>query len=397
MSCYVSSAAVYAHSMKILYTSTVVGSDGRPRNFEKPIFASMCMSMGMVLAGVLDAMRHSADAPAAGSQEQLGVEAAWSGMRTSELACVASFCLLDLGQFVLGAIGFRFLPPGIWQMFRSLSIVATFVLAMLLLKRVSKRQHRVGVVLVVLGVLVAGFAKVLDEAGKGSHSVHFALLGMLSVIVGAIFAALRDITEEFLTVDRSMRPLRFVGISGAIMLLMVVSILSPAAYLLPGNDNGHIEDIYETFVLLFTAPCAGVLLAKAFLIVCLSALVNGLSILVTANLSSTQNAMLGGVRSVMIYILSVAAHYLVTDSYGEAWTRSSILMVVGLAAMVAGNLVFAGVLRLPAALDDYRALLSEPPLGEGSPEADVPKAGDSDSERCPSPTSSSSTTTPKCP
>merc|ERR1719433_2018167 len=172
------------------------------------------------------------------------------------------------------------------------------------------------------------------------------MIGISFVIAGQVVQAAQVIAEEFLMKSVDLPPLSIIGWEGFWGTLMMVLIVYPILLVLPGNDNGHMEDPFDTFEMIRNSPPLAMVIG-VFFFSCAS--FNATGIAVTAALSGVHRMMLDASRTLMIWAFGLYVHYYVYPSspFGESLTDYSGLQLVGFAILVTGQAVYGEVLKVP--------------------------------------------------
>jgi len=127
---------------------------------------------------------------------------------------------------------------------------------------------------------------------------------------------------------------------------MMVVVVYPLLYVLPGSDNGHQEDVFDTAVMLSnSAPLAACVVI--YLFSCSTFNVTGIAI--TQELSAVHRMMMDASRTLVIWLFDLGVHYLWDSSstFGESITPYSGLQLVGFMILVTGQATYGQVISLP--------------------------------------------------
>lgn len=129
--------------------------------------------------------------------------------------------------------------------------------------------------------------------------------------------------------------------------ILCVVFLYPAAYFIPGQDHGSLENGYNTYVM-FTQNTH---IQNVFLLYFLSVLqYNILAVLVTFMLDSVWHAILDNFRPVTVWATDLFIFYYLSKSFGEPWTSWSYLQLAGMFVLLYGTAIYnapnAGSLKL---------------------------------------------------
>ena len=248
----------------------------------------------------------------------------------------------------LGCIGMLEMPASVWQMVKGVILFFTGILSVLVLKRKLYLFHWIGLLLCITGVAAVGYASVENELGSKvatqyGSSVAF---GVALTLLGQLFQAAQVVSEEYLLKDIDLTAVEIIGYEGLWGVLMMVVVVFPVLWLLPGRDHGHAEDMVDTFVLL--ANSRALLYVLAIQLVACGTL-NIAGIAVTGAFSAVHRMMLDASRAILVWCFGLVVHYKVdADSpFGEKWTSSSKLQLGGFIMLLTGQAVYSEVICLP--------------------------------------------------
>merc|ERR1712187_745322 len=117
-------------------------------------------------------------------------------------------------------------------------------------------------------------------------------------------------------------------------------------WILPGDDNGHKEDPFDTVVMISNSPPL-MLCVITYLISCGTFKITGIQD--TDALSAVHRMMMDASRTMVIWAFGLYVHYQVSPSskFGESWNDYSYMQLVGFAVLVVGQSIYGGVLKLP--------------------------------------------------
>ena len=119
--------------------------------------------------------------------------------------------LFDILGSSISSISLSFLPSSIYQMFRGAIIIFTCTASILFLKNKYYRQHFLGIVIVVIGLIIVGINAALG--GKDEFDTKI-ILGIFLVIISQIFSCFLFVSEEKILKNYDVPPLKAVGMEG---------------------------------------------------------------------------------------------------------------------------------------------------------------------------------------
>eukprot|EP00448_Togula_jolla_P002691 CAMPEP_0170609646 /NCGR_PEP_ID=MMETSP0224-20130122/22236_1 /TAXON_ID=285029 /ORGANISM="Togula jolla, Strain CCCM 725" /LENGTH=370 /DNA_ID=CAMNT_0010934967 /DNA_START=172 /DNA_END=1284 /DNA_ORIENTATION=+ len=332
-----------------------VGIDGEEKDFTKPWFGTFNMLFAMTLVGLIDVC--IARSQRWGQSKRSPLIDASPGMLTLDedndpdwgrkVCTVAYPAAFDLLATALCCMGILYIPASVWQMLRGASMVFCAIFSITFLKRTLWCFNWLGLFLCTLGVTLVGFANVLSGGAKAGDKSdpNDLIFGMGLVIMGQVVQAAQVIAEEYLMKDVNLPAMTIIGFEGVWGILMMFLIAYPILWFVPGPDGGHVEDPFDTVVMLYHSPKLLIIIAL-YLAAC--GLFNATGIAVTGALSSVHRMMLDASRTTVIWAFGLAVWCYDPDSeFGEAWTEWSFLQLIGFTIMVFGQAIYGEVLRVP--------------------------------------------------
>jgi len=141
-------------------------------------------------------------------------------------------------------------------------------------------------------------------------------------------------------------PLVVVGMEGFWGSVIMLTVIYPITYLIPGNDHGSYENFYESCIGLVNNPN---LLRCSMVYVCAITTYNVSAIFITSLLESVWRSILENFRPIAVWGTDLALFYFVSSgAFGEAWLGgASWLQVFGLFMLLTGTATYNGSLRFP--------------------------------------------------
>lgn len=348
-------------SMKIAFSISGVGVDGEAEVFQKPWFITFVMFVAMTAALLFDrslwpcgkASKTAAQVPliavhGAHGDSYHSHQMSWR----KKVLFVAIPSVFDIIATGLCCMGFLYIPPSVWQLLRGAEMVFAAIFAVGCLGRRLFAFHWLGLLFCVAGIVLVGLASVWGEdsarAAKGTDSegAWIVLFGMGLALLGQVVQAAQVVAEEWLLKDVDLPGLQIVGFEGLWGGLIMLSVVFPLLYALPGSDHGHFEDEADAVAVLSSNwKLLGIIAIYTFS--CGTYNVAGLA--VTGALSAVHRVMLEALRTSIVWGFGLTVHYAVDkhSPLGEVWTPYSILEVVGFFILVLGQAVYGAMVKVP--------------------------------------------------
>ena len=257
------------------------GITGEIEVFQKPIFQTFGMFVGMVFGLVMHGVVLCFKIPFPGYNHQMS--AVGSGAVPSETTgllaksgavgdeqekavtgslplwmyfFLAIPSIFDLGATVLCMMGLQYIDVSIYQLLRGSGIIFVALMKQHVLGDPLYGFQWVGVVWNVVSVFLVGGTAILNEnPDDGSTQSGSALLGVLLVMSGAVVQAMQFVFEEkVMTMDIPSPPLLLIGMEGLWGTVLCLFVVYPLAYYLPGDDHGSYEDFHNTWHMITHSP-----------------------------------------------------------------------------------------------------------------------------------------------
>jgi len=199
-------------------------------------------------------------------------------------------------------------------------------------------------------------------------------------LLSQVFGASQIITEEKMLKSLKIPPMQVVGYEGVWGTILMICIVFPVNYFLPGEDNGSNENAYDTYLMLCNNHR---LLCLICLYIFSCSTYNIAGMMVTGSLSAVHRTMLEASRTMVIWALNLFVHYFVDPTavgFGEAWTPYSYIQLAGFVVVIFGQTVYGGLLRVPGLTYDD-AKLPVPAQSPGSLYSPVALLRDRDDDK----------------
>jgi len=346
------------------------GMDGITKKFEKPLFQTLGMFVGMCAALIIHAAVLIFKIPFPGYKHKK------SSSRRNGYAAVGEvgeeeedeqppvpiwmyFLLLipslfDLAATALCMLGLLHVEVSIYQMLRGSAIIFVAFLKHFALKDKLRDFMWVGVGWNVVSIILVGATAMYSvSGGEDGDNGKDPAKGVMLILAGAFVQSLQYAFEEkVMSMEVSAPPLLLIGMEGFWGTVVCVFVLYPICYALPGGDvGGTMENPYDTLAMMQNSPE----LRQMFLFYFLSIFFyNALAVLVTFMLNSVWHAILDNFRPITVWGTDLFIYYCVTTSFGEKWTVWSYVQLGGMAVLFYGTAIYnaphAGSIKLDGGL-----------------------------------------------
>lgn len=260
--------------------------------------------------------------------------------------------IFDLGATALCMMGLRYLDVSIYQLLRGSGIIFVALMKQHVLGDRLFIFQWLGVFWNVIAVFLVGATAILNSDSDEETELNpgDALLGVTLVMLGAFVQALQFVFEEkVMTLDEAaVPPLLLIGMEGLWGTVLCLTVVYPLVYYLPGEDHGCYEDPFNTYHMFVNTP----VIQKAFAIYFVAIFgYNLFAVLVTFALNSVWHAILDNFRPITVWLTDLLIFYVFTaGAFGETWSRFSYLQLVGMCVLLYGTSIYnaphAGSLKL---------------------------------------------------
>jgi len=165
------------------------------------------------------------------------------------------------------------------------------------------------------------------------------------------------------------------GVWGTSVMMIVFLVM----YIVPGRDAGSYENSLDSLVKIQSSGDLRYAIAL-YTFSCMS--YNLCAVCVTGALSAVHRTMFMALRTLIVWIVDLAVHYLINpkSSWGESWSSYSFLELFGFLVLVTGQAIYAGVVQVPGL--NYAA---SPAIGPSAQNYQSPAAMKMDSPCLPQP------------
>eukprot|EP00727_Mastigamoeba_balamuthi_P013151 m51a1_g8459 hypothetical protein (434) ;mRNA; r:423906-425546 len=278
---------------------------------------------------------------------------------------------LDLLSTSIASIGLLYTSASVWQMLRGSVIVFSCIAWSVMLKKRTPGYRWVAVVVSILGLVLVGLSSVLTTASTSSSPADSAsgsssgsnsggasssaqtgwktVVGIVLVLVAMVIQAVGMVIEEVLLRKKSYPPLQLVGMEGLIGTLLMMFVVLPVVYFIPGSNpssmaHGSYDNAIDAFIMM---GHSGPLLAFILVYMFSDIFYNVFGINVTKHLSAVHRTIIDACRSIFVWAWQLMTFYCISERYGERWTRYSGLQVAGFVLLSVGTVIYNGIVRLP--------------------------------------------------
>jgi len=338
---------------KMIYEMQSVGSAGVEKTFGKPIMTTWIMFLGMSFAMPLHwietyyknrnrslALNSGEIAPLRKlSEPPLPTELTWSTYFS--LLVPAAF---DLVGTALSGVGLMYTTTSVYQLVRCTVIIVTAVLKATMLKHRIAPYAWFGLLINTLAMILVSCSSFIHATSSETTNSN-PTIGITFILLSCVVQGAQYVFEERVMSFNNAPPLVVVGMEGVWGSLMIPFIVLPLAYYMPGPDNGCIEDIFDTLIMMQNNEA----LKWMLLLFCgIVFFYNVFCIYVTYLLDSIWHAILDNFRPVSVWAVDLLLFYVFTEGgFGESWGPWSWIQLAGMIMLFYGTAVYNASVTLP--------------------------------------------------
>jgi len=357
------SGSINTLTKKAQNDSNAVGMDGTKRPFEHPWFQTLLMFVGefLCLFGLFgqyckeDWQLRRKQASGYEPITFLGPEEDPSDLkqkpqppkkpRIFQWILLLPTCFDLLGTTFAG-IGLLWTLASVWQMLRGSIIVFTGILSIIFLKRKLYAYNWIGMAIVVIGLILVGVSSVLNETGNGDIKM---ILGIVLILVSQLCNAAQVVVEETFVKGRGLPPLQIVGMEGFFGIVLMVCLVMPICFLIPGSQPSYFEfGSYDNSVdALVQIVNDYLLLGMTILYLFSIAFYNFFGLAVTKSLTAVHRTLIDSCRTLLVWGCGIFIHYAFRTHFGEKWNDYSPLQLAGFFLLILGTVIYNKVLKIP--------------------------------------------------
>ena len=337
-------------SIKIAYSLNGTDSHGINRPFEKPLSTTFVMFVAMSCSlpiyflirayhkccatkkTISDEDRqhinlpllHGSDAAAVAAAAAAAAAAAEDpGLSTRLFFLLLVPACFDLLGTALAKVGLMYCDVSTYQLVRCTVIVFTAIAKQCLGQKLPGHVWA-GVVLITTAMVFVSASSLIEAADDSSATATSGLkkdpkIGILFLMFSCVVASLQYVFEEKVMSEDGAHPLIVVGMEGFWGCFLFITTVFPWAYIIPGNDVGSLENVYDSYMMAKSSPGLQYALWGFFVSV---ALYNIMAVYLTHLMSSVWHAILDCFRPVSVWGTDLLIFYVISSgSFGEPWTN----------------------------------------------------------------------------
>ncbi|XP_052106885.1 solute carrier family 35 member F6-like isoform X1 [Mytilus californianus] len=258
------------------------------------------------------------------------------------IIAVPTMCDL-IGTSVAG-IGLIYVDASVWQMLRGSIIIFAGILSKIFLKRKLRVVHWCGMLVTMIGLVLVGCSSVFksQHTAEGSKTI----LGIILILASQVVSASQMVIEEMFLKKRSLHPLQVVGTEGSFGALLMIAVVLPVMYFIPGSDvNNSYENSLDAIYQIFSEPR---LLVFCLLYLLSIAFYNYFGLAVTKSLTAVHRTLIDACRTILVWVVDLLIFYAFDKDFGEPFDKTyGLLQVDGFLFLLIGTALYNELVVVP--------------------------------------------------
>lgn len=195
-------------------------------------------------------------------------------------------------------------------------------------------------VVVVLGLSIVGVSGFLAESGEESDTSGLLGIGIVLILAGQLMNAIQMVMEESFLKKGNYSPLNVVGMEGLFGTIIMLLLVLPLCYFIPGDDAGSYENFFDAIIQMGNS--VGLLMLN-FAYLLSIAFYNYFGLTVAKDLSTVHRTLIDALRTILVWLSSIIIYYAGAKSLGEPWRgKYSLLQLLGFVFLLVGTSLYNG-------------------------------------------------------
>ncbi|XP_063426229.1 solute carrier family 35 member F6-like [Mytilus trossulus] len=258
------------------------------------------------------------------------------------IVAVPTIC--DLVGTSVAGIGLIYVDASVWQMLRGSIIIFAGILSKIFLKRKLRVVHWCGMLVTMIGLVLVGCSSVFksQHTAGGSKTI----LGIILILASQVVSASQMVIEEMFLKKRSLHPLQVVGTEGSFGALLMIAVVLPVMYFIPGSDvNNSYENSLDAIYQIFSEPR---LLVFCLLYLLSIAFYNYFGLAVTKSLTAVHRTLIDACRTILVWVVDLLIFYAFDKDFGEPFDKTyGLLQVDGFLFLLIGTALYNELVVVP--------------------------------------------------
>lgn len=284
-----------------------IGRDGELKNFNHPFFQASSMFLGELCCLIAFKILYKVYSLRSDGTED--VKELTKGNRNFNPFILFIPAMCDMTATSIMYIGLNLTYASSFQMFRGSVIIFVGLLSTGFLDRVLKNREWTGIFFVIAGLAIVGVADFISkDTNSDNHGRNDIITGDMLIVIAQIITSIQMVVEEKFVAGQDIPPLQAVGWEGLFGFLVLGFLQIPFYFIRAGppvteNIGDRLEDAIDAFVQIGHSWQLGMAISGTIISI---AFFNFAGISVTKELSATTRMVLDSVRTIVIWIFSLA-------------------------------------------------------------------------------------------
>ncbi|XP_050316084.1 solute carrier family 35 member F6 [Anthonomus grandis grandis] len=310
------------------------GRDGELKNFDHPFFQASTMFLGEFMCLIVFKVMYFIYSRRRDGSEEVSELTKGNQNFNPLILFIPAMC--DMTATSIMYIGLNLTYASSFQMFRGSVIVFVGILSVAFLHRTLGKREWFGILSVILGLGVVGLADFMSKDTSGeNHNKNDIITGDMLIVIAQIIQAVQMVVEEKFVQGHNIPSLQAVGWEGLFGFVTLGLLQIPFYFIfavkpLVPNNGDRLEDAIDAFIQIgnnwrLLMAILGTIISIAFF--------NFAGISVTKEMSATTRMVLDSVRTIIIWMFSLAF-------FGQVFHW---LQLLGFVFLIAGMCLYNGI------------------------------------------------------
>ena len=321
---------------KIIYNIKSYGRSiyKNPRNFEKPIFQTNTMFIGMSL-GLLYYLFKKDDNDNIILTKNIYL-----------LILIPTLC--DIISSTMMGIGMIYLQTSTWELFRSSIVIFSFLISKYFLKRKIFNYMNISIILIIFSQFLIGYSAIkVSGIYRNNTSLNQIILSLILMFLAQIIRAIQYSLEEYYLKDLNLSEYMVLGYEGLIGFLITTLIIMPISQFIDSTEgNGIHEDSIDTFIMLKNN---NMIIFWVILFIILIFFNNIFGIITLKYFSAIVLSFLPSIRISLIWSFQIIVKLVFPKNnlIGETWNKWSWYQLIGFIILFYSSLTYNNIIKIP--------------------------------------------------
>jgi len=317
--------------------------DGKEYPFSHPFFQAWCMFVGEALCFLFYEIIYRCFRNKTQDKEpepgKFNVQSLIAGNRDFNPLILLPAACLDTLATSIGYTGLNLTYASSFQMLNGAIMIFTGLLSVAFLNRELQRFKWFGIFVVVIGLSIIGVCDFIYSDGGETFDTNGIIAGDLLILLALSISSFQLVYEEKFVNKHDIPALKAVGWEGIFGFMVLGTLMIPLYYIRTpafsqDDPENRLENLAGAFHQLKDNP---VILVACLVNLFAIGILNFAGISVTKELSATTRVVLSNLRTILVYIITLALK----------WQAFHALQLLGLFFLILGMCIYNNIIVAP--------------------------------------------------